>query len=208
MKIDVISLDNKKVGSVDLADEIFGLTPRGDILARVVHWQLAKRRAGTHATKQFAEVSGTGKKPFKQKHTGNARQGTLRGPHMRGGYVALGPQPRDYEYSLQKKVRALGLKMAVSAKARDAGLVILESEKLETPKTAEVAAKIEKIAGSSALIVGGKDLDKNFVLSVKNVIGVDALPSVGINVYDILKHEKLVLTMSAVKDLEARFING
>jgi len=208
MKLDVVNLDNKKVGSVDVADEIFALVPRSDILARVVDWQLAKRRAGTHSTKQISEVSGTGKKPFAQKHTGNARQGSLRSPQMRGGSVTFGPTPRDHGYDLQKKVRALGLKMAISSKAKDAHLVILDSEKVDAPKTAEVSSKIASIAGKSALIIGSKELDKNFALSVKNAIGLDALPSVGINVYDILKHEKLVLTMSAIKDLEARFING
>lgn len=205
MKIDVVNLENKKVGEVELKDTIFGLEPRADILARVVHWQLAKRRAGTHFTKQISEVAGTGKKPFKQKGTGNARQGTLRSPHMRGGAVTFGPRPRDYEYGLQKKVRALGLKMAISSKAKEATLIVLEDDKLTAPKTAEFAAKIEKLAGKSALVIGGKEVDKNFALAARNLINIDTLPSVGINVYDILKHEKLVLTKAAIEDLEVRF---
>lgn len=204
MKLDVITLDNKVQGQIELSDDIFGVAPRQDILFRVVNWQLAKRRAGTHSTKVISEVSGTTKKPFAQKGTGRARQGSLRSPQMRGGATIFGPVVRDHGFSLLKKVRALGLKMALSSKANDKKLVILDTEKCPSPKTKELSSKIKTLGWNKTLVIGGETLDNNFVLALKNIINSDALPSQGANVYDILKHDTLVLTKDAVENLTKR----
>lgn len=204
MKVDVITLDNKVQGQVELPKEIFGITPRKDILFRVVNWQLAKRRAGTHSTKVISEVSGTTKKPFSQKGTGRARQGSLRSPQMRGGATIFGPIVREHGFSLLKKVRALGLKMALSSKLEDKKLVVIDTEKCATPKTKDLKTKIDVLGWKKPLFIGGEVLDSNFVLALKNIINTDALPSQGANVYDILKHDTLVLTKDAVEKLTKR----
>ena len=204
MKVDVITLDNKVQGQVELPKEIFGITPRKDILFRVVNWQLAKRRAGTHSTKVISEVSGTTKKPFSQKGTGRARQGSLRSPQMRGGATIFGPVVREHGFSLLKKVRALGLKMALSSKLEDKKLVVIDTEKCATPKTKDLKTKIDVLGWKKSLFIGGEVLDSNFVLALKNIINTDALPSQGANVYDILKHDTLVLTKDAVEKLTKR----
>ena len=204
MQLDIINFDGKKVGSVELADSIFGLEPRADILHRVVTWQRAKSRAGTHAVKTVSDVQVSGKKAFKQKKTGNARQGERYNVHMRGGGVVHGPVVRDHSIDLPKKIRSLGLKMALSSKAKDGSLVIIDSEKLVAAKTNAFAKQLKKLEIASALFVGATELDENFVKSAANIANVDVLPTIGLNVLDILKHEKLVLTADAVKAVEAR----
>ena len=204
MQLDIINFDGKKVGSVELENSIFGLEPRADILHRVVTWQRAKSRAGTHAVKSVSDVAGSGKKAFKQKKTGNARQGERYNVHMRGGGVVHGPVVRDHSIDLPKKIRALGLKMALSSKAQDGSLVIIDSEKLAQAKTGAFAKQLKKLEIASALFVGATELDENFKKSAANIANVDVLPTMGLNVLDILKHEKLVLTADAVKAVEAR----
>ena len=204
MQLDIINFDGKKVGSVELADSVFGVEPRADILHRVVTWQRAKSRAGTHAVKSVSDVAGSGKKAFKQKKTGNARQGERYNVHMRGGGVVHGPVVRDHAIDLPKKIRSLGLKMALSSKAQDGSLVIIDSEKLAAAKTNAFAKQLKKLGIASALFVGATELDENFKKSAANIANVDVLPTVGLNVLDVLKHEKLVLTADAVKAVEAR----
>ena len=204
MKLDMISLENKKAGSVDLDESIFGLDVRSDLLARAVNWQLAKRRAGTHATKGRSDISGGGKKPFKQKGTGSARQGTSRAPQMRGGGIVFGPQPRSYEHKLPKKVRKLALKTALSAKQAAGKLVIVDSAELKAPKTADLNKKLATLGWGSTLLIDGAEVNKNFALAAGNIIGVDVLPTQGANVYDILRHDTLVLTQDAVAKLQER----
>ena len=204
MQLDIINFDGKKVGSVELTDSVFGLEPRADILHRVVTWQRAKQRAGTHAVKTVSDVAGSGKKAFKQKKTGNARQGERYNVHMRGGGVVHGPVVRDHSIDLPKKIRSLGLKMALSSKAQDGSLVIIDSEKLASAKTNAFAKQLKKLDIASALFVGATELDENFKKSAANIANIDALPTIGLNVLDILKHEKLVLTADAVKAVEAR----
>ncbi|MFQ6729880.1 MAG: 50S ribosomal protein L4 [Alphaproteobacteria bacterium] len=204
MQLDIINFDGKKVGSVELTDSIFGLEPRADILHRVVTWQRAKQRAGTHAVKTVSDVAGSGKKAFKQKKTGNARQGERYNVHMRGGGVVHGPVVRDHSIDLPKKIRSLGLKMALSSKAQDGSLVIIDSEKLASAKTNAFAKQLKKLDIASALFVGATELDENFKKSAANIANIDVLPTIGLNVLDILKHEKLVLTADAVKAVEAR----
>ncbi|MDK9721761.1 MAG: 50S ribosomal protein L4 [Rhodospirillales bacterium] len=204
MKCDVINLDAATVGSIDLAPEIFGLPKRPDILARMVRWQLAKRQAGTHATKGVSQISGTTKKPFKQKGTGSARQGSLRSPQFRGGAVIFGPQPRSHAFDLPKKVRKLALKAALSAKAADGKLVVLDVARIGNAKTKELANRFSKLGWNSALIVDGLAVDEGFAKAARNIVGIDVLPSQGANVYDILRRDTLVLTKDAVQALEAR----
>ena len=204
MQLDIINFDGKKVGAVELNDSIFGLEPRADILHRVVTWQRAKSRAGTHAVKTVSDVAGSGKKAFKQKKTGNARQGERYNVHMRGGGVVHGPVVRDHSIDLPKKIRSLGLKMALSSKVKDGSLVVVDSEKLQEAKTNAFAKQLKKLDITSALFVGATELDENFVKSAANIANVDVLPTIGLNVLDILKHEKLVLTADAVKAVEAR----
>ncbi|MBF0169087.1 MAG: 50S ribosomal protein L4 [Alphaproteobacteria bacterium] len=204
MKCDVINLEAAKVGSIDLAEEIFGLPKRPDILARMVRWQLAKRQAGTHATKGISQISGTTKKPFKQKGTGSARQGSMRSPQFRGGAVIFGPQPRSHAFDLPKKVRKLALRAALSAKVADGKLVILDTARLANGKTKELANRFIKLGWNSALIVDGLAVDEGFARAARNIVGIDVLPSQGANVYDILRRDTLVLTKDAVEALEAR----
>ena len=204
MQVNVINFDGKAVGKVDLQDSIFGLDARADILHRVVTWQRAKSRAGTHAVKTVSDVAGSGKKAFKQKKTGNARQGERYNVHMRGGGVVHGPVVRDHSIDLPKKIRALGLKMALSSKLKEDSLIVVDSEKLSAAKTGAFTKQLKKLDIASALFVGGDTLDENFKKSAANIVNVDVLPTIGLNVLDILKHEKLVLTADAVKAIEAR----
>ncbi|HVH80021.1 MAG TPA: 50S ribosomal protein L4 [Stellaceae bacterium] len=204
MKLTVRDLDNKEVGDIDLADEVFGLPVRNDILARVVNWQLAKRRAGTHKTKGVSEISGTTKKPYKQKGTGRARQGSLRSPQFRGGATIFGPVVRSHEFGLQKKVRKLGLKTALSAKQAEGKLVVIDAASLTEAKTKALRARFETLGWESVLIIDGAAVNEGFARAARNLPKVDVLPSQGANVYDILRRDTLVLTRAAVEQLEAR----
>ncbi|MBS6473008.1 MAG: 50S ribosomal protein L4 [Acetobacter sp.] len=204
MKCDIVNLDNQSVGSIELADSVFGAEVRADILSRVVNWQLANRRAGTHKTKTIAEVSGTTKKPYKQKGTGNARQGSLRATQFRGGGISFGPVVRSHAQDLPKKIRRLGMRCALSVKAQNGKLIVVDELKLPEVKTKELLAKMNKLGVESALFVGGAELDNNFNLAARNIVGVDVLPQQGANVYDILRRDTLVLTKEAAENLEAR----
>jgi len=205
MKLKVTSLENKEVGSIDLADDIFALPEvRRDILARMVNWQLAKRRAGTHKTKGVSEIQGTTKKPWAQKGTGRARQGSLRSPQFRGGATIFGPVVRSHEFGLQKKVRRLALKNALTAKQKDGKLVVLDKAALTGPKTSALAKQFAALGWNSVLIIDGPTLDENFARAARNLPGIDVLPQQGANVYDILRRDTLVLTRDAVQHLEAR----
>ena len=204
MKLTVHNLGNEEVGEIELADEVFGLPIRRDILARVVNWQLAKRRAGTHKTKGISEIQGTTKKPYKQKGTGRARQGSLRSPQFRGGAVIFGPVVRSHAYDLQKKVRRLALKTALSAKQAEGKLVVLDAAQLAEGKTKLLSQRLAKFGWDSVLIIGGTTLDENFARAARNLPKVDVLPQQGANVYDILRRDTLVLTREAVEQLEAR----
>jgi large subunit ribosomal protein L4 len=205
MQLDVKTFGGESAGSVELDDAIFGLEPRSDILARMVRWQLAKRRAGTHAVKNRAEIWRTGKKMFKQKGTGNARHGSARAPQFRGGGRAFGPQVRSHEHDLPKKVRALALRHALSTKAKDQTLIVVDDARLDAPKTKELKDQFGKLGLGSALIISGSEVEANFGLAARNLPNIDVLPVQGINVYDILRRDTLVLTRAAVDALEARF---
>lgn len=204
MKLQVKNLDNEDVGEIELADEVFGVDVRPDILARMVNWQLAKRRAGTHKTKGVSEISGTTKKPYRQKGTGRARQGSLRSPQFRGGAKIFGPVVRSHEHGLQKKVRRLAMRCALSDKAKDGKLVVLDQASLAEGKTKLLKQRFDKLGWESVLIVGGESLDENFARAARNLPKVDVLPQQGANVYDILRRDTLVLTRDAVQHLEAR----
>jgi large subunit ribosomal protein L4 len=204
MKYEVRNFDNKKVGEVQLTADIFSAPLRQDILARMVHWQLAKRRSGTHSTKGISDISGTTKKPWRQKGTGRARQGSLRSPQFRGGAVIFGPTPRDHGYKLPKKIRQLALKTALSSKVASGELLIVEDLNTGTHKTKDLEKKMKALGLRSALIIDGAEVNKDFVRSAANLPHVDVLPQQGINVYDILRHEHLVLTKAAIENLESR----
>ena len=204
MKWSVVDLKNKKVEDITLNEAVFGMEVRPDIMHRVVRWQLAKRRAGTHQTKGISEVSGSTRKPFRQKGTGRARQGTIRAPQMRGGGTVFGPQVRDHSHKLPKKVRALGLKSAIASKIADKDFVIVDTLALSKMKTKEMADVLKKNGWDSVLFVGGSELDQNFAHAAQNLINVEVLPQQGANVYSILKRKKLVLSKDAVHHLEAR----
>jgi large subunit ribosomal protein L4 len=205
MKLDITTFDGGTAGSVELDETIFGLDPRPDLLQRCVRWQLAKRQAGTHAVKNRADIARTGKKLYKQKGTGNARHGSARVPQFRGGGRAFGPQVRSHEHDLPKKVRALALRHALSAKAKDASLIVVDEVKLEAAKTKGLKQTFGKLGLSSALIIAGGEVDENFGRAARNIPNIDVLPVQGINVYDILRREKLILSRAAVDALEARF---
>ena len=204
MKLTVRNLDNQEVGDIELADEVFGLPVRRDILARVVNWQLAKRRAGTHKAKGISDISGTTKKPYKQKGTGRARQGSLRSPQFRGGAVIFGPVVRSHEFDLQKKVRKLGLKTALSAKQAEGKLIVIDEAKVGEAKTKALRARLDALGWESVLIIDGAAVDQGFARAARNLPKVDVLPQLGANVYDILRRDTLVLTKDAVKHLEER----
>ena len=205
MELKVTTLDGQSAGSVTVPDAIFGLEPRPDIIQRCVVWQLAKRRAGTHAVKNRAEINRTGKKMYRQKGTGGARHGSQRANLFRGGGRSFGPTPRSHEHGLPKKVRALALKHALSAKAKDGGIVVLDKASVDNAKTKALSEHFGKLEIVNALIVDGAQIDANFRLAVRNIPDVDVLPIQGINVYDILRRNKLVLTRAALDALEARF---
>lgn len=204
MKVAVKNLQNKEIGQIDLDDAVFAVDVRTDILHRMVNFQLNKRRAGTHAVKEIGDVSGTGKKPFKQKGTGGARQGSRRSPQMRGGAVIFGPQVRSHATALPKKIRALALKSALSAKAKNGKLIILDEAVAADHKTKPMAASFKALGLVSALVVTGKEMDVNFARATSNLPRIDVLPSQGANVYDILRRDVLVLTKDAVNDLTER----
>ncbi|TWB48873.1 50S ribosomal protein L4 [Nitrospirillum viridazoti] len=204
MKTTVKNLKNEQVGEIELDDAVFGLPARADLLARMVNWQLAKRRQGSHKTKGISEISGTTKKPWKQKGTGRARQGSLRSPQFRGGAVIFGPVVRSHEHDLTKKVRKLALKTALSVKAAEGKLVILDDARAETHKTKALVEQFGALGLNSVLIIDGANLDENFVRAAGNIPHVDVLPEQGANVYDILRRDTLVLTRNAVEQLEAR----
>ena len=204
MKCPVIDISNKKVDDIDLDDAVFGAPARPDILSRAVNWQLAKRQAGTHKTKQRAEIKGSTAKPFNQKGTGRARQGDKKAPHMRGGGVAFGPVVRSHAHSMPKKVRQLALRSALSAKQADGKLIVLSEAKSKSAKTAELAKQVKNLGWDSALIIDGAEVDQNFGLAARNIKGIDVLPQQGANVYDILRRDTLVLTKDAVEKLVER----
>lgn len=204
MKSKVVTLDNKAAGDIDLDDAVFAADVRKDILARMVNYQLAKRRAGTHKVKTRGEISGTTRKPFRQKGTGRARQGSYRATQFRGGATVFGPVVRDHGHSLPKKVRKLAMRSALSAKQADGKLVILDEVKLADPKTKALLDILGKLGLADALIVGGGAIDVNFAKAAKNIAKIDVLPIQGANVYDILRRDTLVLTREAVETLEAR----
>ncbi|WP_237477065.1 50S ribosomal protein L4 [Lichenibacterium dinghuense] len=205
MKIDITSLDGQTDGSVELDDTIFGLEPRQDIIARMVRYQLAKRRAGTHKTKGRAEIARTGKKLYKQKGTGSARHGSARVPQFRGGGRAFGPVVRSHAHDLPKKVRALALRHALSSKAAEGDLVVWNAASAAEHKTKLLKEKFATAGLTSALIIDGAAVEENFARAARNIPLIDVLPVRGINVYDILRRNKLVLTKAAVDALELRF---
>jgi large subunit ribosomal protein L4 len=205
MKFDMTSMDGSTAGSLELSDAIFGLEPRADLIARMVRWQLAKRRAGDHKTLGRGEINRTGKKMYKQKGTGGARHGSARVPQFRGGGRAMGPVVRSHAHDLPKKVRALALRHALSAKVRAGGLVIWERAEVEEAKTKALRTTFEKAALKNALIVDGAEASGKFALAARNLPDIDVLPIQGVNVYDIMRRDKLVLTRAAVEALEARF---
>jgi len=205
MELKVTSLDGKKSGSVTVSDAIFGLEPRTDLIHRCVVWQLAKRQRGTHEVKNRADIARTGKKMYRQKGTGSARHGSARVNLFRGGGRSFGPHTRSHEIGLPKKVRALALKHALSAKAKDDGIIVIEALNLKEAKTKTLASQFEKLGLSNALIVDGAEVEANVRSAARNIPNIDVLPIAGINVYDILRRQKLVLTRAAVDALEARF---
>ncbi len=204
MKVDVIKLDGKKAGSVDLDEALFGLEPRADILHRVVRWQRNNAQAGTHKVKTRKEVSYSTKKIYRQKGTGGARHGARSAPIFRGGGVYKGPTPRSHGHELTKKFRKLGLRHALSAKAAEGSLVIIDSAAMDNAKTSALAKQVKELGWKRALIIDGADVDANFAMAARNIDGLDVLPSMGANVYDILKRDTLVLTKAGVEALEAR----
>jgi large subunit ribosomal protein L4 len=205
MELKVTTLDGEAAGSVELSDAIFGLVPRSDILQRCVVWQLAKRQRGTHDVKNRAEINRTGKKMYRQKGTGSARHGPARVNLFRGGGRSFGPTPRSHAIDLPKKVRALALKHALSAKAKDGGIIVLDKATVQEGKTSALQKNFTKLGLKSALIIDGAAVDANFALAARNIRNIDVLPVQGINVYDIMRRQMLVLTKSALEALEARF---
>jgi large subunit ribosomal protein L4 len=205
MEMKIITLEGKEAGSVQLSDAIFGLTPRPDILQRCVNWQLAKRQRGTHRTKMRGEINRTGKKMHAQKGTGGARHGAQSAPQFRGGGRAFGPVMRSYAIELPKKVRALALKHALSAKAKNGGIIVLDKASVKAPKTGALAKQFGKLGLDNALIIDGTQVEDGFRNAARNIPNIDVLPVQGINVYDVMRRETLVLTKAALDALEARF---
>ena len=204
MKLNVVTLENKAAGEIELNDSIFGLKVRKDLLHRMVEWQCAKARSGTHKTKTISEISGTTKKPWKQKGSGNARAGSLRDSQFRGGATIFGPVVRSHEVGMNKKVRKLALRHALSSKVADGTLFVIDSAKLDKPQTKVIAAAFKKNGWSAPLIIDGPEVNEAFAKAARNIMFVDVLPQQGANVYDILRHKQLVLTKDAVKHLEER----
>jgi len=205
MELKVTTLGGKAAGNVSLSDEIFGLDPREDILARVVRWQLAARQQGTHQAKGRADIARTGAKMYKQKGTGRARHHSARAPQFRGGGKAHGPVARSHAHDLPKKVRALGLKHALSAKVKSESLIVVDELSLKDAKTKALIANLASLGLTNALVIGGKEVDVNFARAASNIPNIDVLPVQGINVYDILRRGTLVLSKAAVEALEERF---
>ena len=205
MQADVTTLDAKKAGTVELPDDVFGLEPRPDILHRMVRYQLAKRRAGTVSVKDRSEINLTGAKSNRQKGSGRARHGSRRANLFRGGGKSFGPKPRDHSIGLPKKVRTLALKHALSSKAKSDTLVVIDKCEMKEPKTKELKSRFAKLGFGSVLIIDGAEMQDAFARAARNLPGVDVLPVQGINVYDILRHDKLLLTKAALEALEARF---
>jgi large subunit ribosomal protein L4 len=205
MEMKVTTLAGEAAGTVEISNEIFGLEPRADLIQRYVRWQLAKRRAGTHKVKNRAEIARTGKKMYGQKGTGQARHGSARVNLFRGGGRSFGPVVRSHEHGLPKKVRALALRHALSSKAKDGGLIILDKAAMQNGKTKELAGHFAKLGLANALIIDGAEVDASFSAAARNIPNIDVLPVQGINVYDILRRGKLVLTKAALDALEARF---
>lgn len=204
MKVQLFSLDNQPIGEIDLSDHVFGLPTRKDLLSRTVNWQLAKRRSGNHKSKEIGDISGTTKKPWAQKGTGQARQGSLRSPQFRKGAVIFGPVVRSHAHDLNKKVRKLALKTALSVKQAEGKLLILDNADLDSAKTKDLAGTVEKFGWKSVLLIDGNVLNENLVRASSSLSHFDILPQQGANVYDILRHDMLVLTQSAVRSLEER----
>lgn len=204
MKLDVIKLDGGKAGSIDLDEALFGLEPRADILHRVVRWQRAKAQAGTHSTLGKSDVSYSTKKIYRQKGTGGARHGSKKAPIFRHGGVYKGPTPRSHAHDLPKKFRALGLRHALSAKAKAGELVILDVASMTEAKTATLAKQAKELGWKRVLVIDGAEVDANFAMAARNLDNIDVLPTIGANVYDILKRDTLVITKAGVEALEAR----
>jgi large subunit ribosomal protein L4 len=205
MELKIVALDGKDAGKATLSDAIFGLEPRADLIQRCINWQLAKRQRGTHKTKGRAEIWRTGKKIYAQKGTGGARHGSARVPQFRGGCRAFGPVVRSHAIELPKKVRALALKHALSSKAKDGGIILLDKATVKDAKTKALAKQFDKLGLENALIIDGADIETNFRAAARNIPNIDVLPVQGINVYDILRRKTLVLTKAALDALEARF---
>ena len=206
MKEKISSLDNKELKEINLEKSVFGIEVDERIIHRMIRYQLAKRRSGNHKTKGISEISGTTKKPFKQKGTGSARQCSRRSPQMRGGAVIFGPQVRSHEHKLPKKIKKLALKMALSQKLKDGKLKIINEFKISKPKTSLFKNKLSNLKIDSALFIDSENLDKNFVLASKNVPRIDILPAIGINVYDILKRDFLIISENAVNTIQERLV--
>lgn len=204
MKIKVVTLENKAAGEIELSDTVFGVVVRKDILHRMVEWQRAKARSGTHKTKTISEISGTGKKPFKQKGSGNARQGSMRSAQMRGGATIFGPVVRSHELGMPKKVRKLAMRVALSSKKADGTLFVVENVNVKAPKTKAMVELFAKNGWDAPLFIDGAAVNENFAKAARNIKFVDVLPQQGINVYDILRHKQLILTKDAVAHLEER----
>jgi large subunit ribosomal protein L4 len=206
MKVEVVSIEGKKDGSVELPEDIFGISDiRADLLQRCVTWQLAKRRAGTHKVQVRNEVSRTGKKMYRQKGTGGARHGSRRAAQFVGGARAFGPVVRSHEIGLPKKVRALALRHALSSKAKEGALLVLDAASAREPKTSSLRTRLENLGITSALIIAGAEVEPNFRLAARNIPGIDVLPNAGLNVYDVLRRRTLVLTREALEAISARF---
>jgi len=205
MEMKITTLEGKAAGSVELPDAIFGLEPRTDIVQRCVNWQLARRQAGTHKTKLRGEINRTTKKVYAQKGTGQARHGAASAPQFRGGGRAFGPVVRSHAHDLPKKVRALALKHALSSKAKDGGIVVLDKASVKEPKTKMLVKQFGKLGLENALIIDGAEIEANFQTAARNIPNIDVLPVQGINVYDIMRRKTLVLTKAALDALEARF---
>ena len=205
MDMKITTLEGKEAGSVSLSDDIFGLEPRADIIQRCVNWQLARRQRGTHKTKDRSEIWRTGKKMYGQKGTGGARHGSARVPQFRGGGRAFGPVVRSHAIDLPKKVRALALKHALSSKAKDGGIIVIDKASIKEAKTKSLLAQFGKLSLANALIIDGAELEMNFASAARNIPNIDVLPIQGINVYDIMRRKTLVLTKAALDALEARF---
>ena len=205
MELTITTLEGESAGSVTLPDAIFGLKPRPDLLQRCVNWQLSRRQAGTHKTKGRSEINRTTKKMYRQKGTGSARHGAASAPQFRGGGRSFGPVVRSHAIDLPKKVRALALRHALSAKAMDGALIVVDKAAVTEAKTKVLRGQFSKLGFDNALIIDGSEIDANFRIAARNIPNIDVLPVQGINVYDILRRHKLVLTKAALDALEARF---